>query len=83
LSVRPSQAPYDSGSVVNTNRRAACCDICQPSMVTVSHGSSTHFAAAAAEVVRASMELSPSTASATTDVAAVREPRVLGRAAPP
>ena len=56
--------------MVKTKRRADCCEVCHPSTLIVSHGSRTHFEAAAADVVFASIELSPSTASAT----AIRAP---------
>jgi len=59
--VRPSQEPYDRSSVVKMNRRAVLELVCQPSSVMVPYGSRIHLRASDAEVVRASIELSPST----------------------
>src|SRR6266545_4277254 len=62
--VRPSQDPYERSSAVKKNRRAVAELVCQPSSVIDSYGPRTHLRASEAEVVRASMELRPSTEKA-------------------
>ena len=47
--------------MVNKNRRAVVELVCQPSSVIVSYGPRIHLRASTADVVRASIELSPST----------------------
>src|SRR5437879_127493 len=63
--VRPSQAPNERGSVVKKNRRAVAELVCHPPIVIDSYGPRIHFEASPAVVVLASIELRPSTDSAT------------------
>ncbi len=64
-SVFPSHAPYDFSSLVKKKRRAWSELVCQPPITAVSHGPSTHLDASRAVVDFASIELRPSTDSAT------------------
>src|SRR2546427_7562201 len=70
--VLPSQAPKERCSVVKKNRRAVAELVCQPSIVIDSYGPRIHFEASPTVVALASIELRPSTESATAIRLAVR-----------